>query len=237
AKAATTMSSSIRSAVLAQSGRPEMASSPTESRLSAIRNRMKLSNRRAYLPSPSTSVAARARNPERGCNSVAAISGVLMAPCARGLWLKIHCWAATVMIRYRGGVGNRNSVACALGFPVLKPLREHCEELVGALPVQDPVVDGQGDVATRANDQYVLAAIRADRRALFDLADAQNRRLRLVDDDRRGKQAAADAVVGNGERAAPHIRGSQAILARFLDLLAERARDAKQVQRGHIANH
>ena len=70
--------------------------------------------------------------------------------------------------------------------------------------------------------------------ALLQLADAEDRRLALVDDDRRGEQAAGHAVVGDGEAAARDVGGGRACPSRArlvrssslgADLLeAERAR-------------
>ena len=78
------------------------------------------------------------------------------------------------------------------------------------MAVDDAMIDGERDIGHRANEDRILAADLADDDALLELADAQDRGLALVEDDRRGEQRARDSVVGNGEAAAGNIRSARA---------------------------
>ncbi len=82
----------------------------------------------------------------------------------------------------------------------------------------------------------VAARLGHDDGPFLELADAEDRRLRLVDDDRRRKQAAAHAVVRDRERAALRSAGVSASVARLFDEGAERARDAREVERARVAD-
>jgi Na+/proline symporter len=79
--------------------------------------------------------------------------------------------------------------------------------------VDDAVVDGEGDVGHRQDDDRVLALHFADDDALFELADAKDRGLALMEDDRRREQRSGDTVVGDGEAAARDVAGCQFALA------------------------
>ena len=58
------------------------------------------------------------------------------------------------------------------------------------MSVHDAVIERQCDVAARPHDDLLLIAVLDDHRPLLELADAEDRRLRLIDDDGRGEQAA-----------------------------------------------
>src|SRR5690348_6893523 len=75
------------------------------------------------------------------------------------------------------------------------------------------MVDGQRDVSHQTDEDRVLAIDLANDRALLELADAEDRRLPLVEDDRRGEQRTRDAVVGDGEASARHVRTLELPLA------------------------
>ena len=77
------------------------------------------------------------------------------------------------------------------------------------MAVDDAVVDGQSDIGHRADKDRVLATDFADDDALFQLADAEDRRLPRVKDDWCGEQAALYAMVGYGEGAARHVCGGK----------------------------
>ena len=63
----------------------------------------------------------------------------------------------------------------------------------------------------------------------LDFADAENRHLRLIDDDRRREQAPADAVIGDGEGAAAHLLRREPARAGGADQPAEPAGDPEEV--------
>src|SRR5687767_11469497 len=81
---------------------------------------------------------------------------------------------------------------------VLRPALQHVDEAaqpgIGLVAVDDPMVDGQRDIGQGADLNRVDAVDLAHDHALLQLADAEDRRLRLVDDDRRREQRARDAV-------------------------------------------
>ena len=62
----------------------------------------------------------------------------------------------------------------------------------------------------------------------FDLADAEDRHLRLIDDDGRREQASADAVIRDGEGAAAHLLRPQPAGTRGAHELAEARRELRQ---------
>ena len=89
--------------------------------------------------------------------------------------------------------------------PGLDDLDEATQPGVGLVAVDDAVVDGQRDIGHRADKDRVLARHGAHHHALFQLADAKDRGLSLVQDNRRGEQRARHAVVGNGEASAGNV--------------------------------
>ena len=76
---------------------------------------------------------------------------------------------------------------------------------VGLVTVHNPVVDGERHIGHRADEHRVLAIDLAHDDALLELADAEDRGLALVKDDRRGEQRARHAMVGDGEAAAGNV--------------------------------
>ena len=84
------------------------------------------------------------------------------------------------------------------------------------------MVDGQRDIGHRPDLDRVLAADLADDDALLELADAEDRRLRLVDDDRRGEERARDAVIGDGEGAALDVGARSVSPARAFSISSSR---------------
>ena len=72
--------------------------------------------------------------------------------------------------------------------PILDDLDEARQPRVGLVPVDDAMVDGQRDIGHWAHDDRVLAADLVDDGPLFELADAEDCRLPLVQDDRRREQ-------------------------------------------------
>ena len=90
------------------------------------------------------------------------------------------------------------------------------------MPVEHAVIDGERHIRHRLDHHRVSAIDAAHDDALFELADAEDRRLRLVDNDRRRNERAGDAVIGDRERAALHVGGLQRVLARALGDVGER---------------
>ena len=74
-----------------------------------------------------------------------------------------------------------------LTLPVLKAPLQCREELISALTIDDTMVDCQSYVATRAYRDDIVAIFERDHGTLFDFADAEDRRLRLMNDNRRGQ--------------------------------------------------
>jgi hypothetical protein len=86
------------------------------------------------------------------------------------------------------------------------------------------VIDGERHIAARLHRDPLLIALLHHHGAPLELADPEDRRLRLVDDDRCGEEAAAHAVIGDREGAAPHIRRRQFAGARALHEIIQSAR-------------
>ncbi len=91
------------------------------------------------------------------------------------------------------------------------------------------MVDRQGHVALGPHYDALGALFLDDRRALFELADAENCRLCLIDHDGRGEQAAGGAVIGECERAAVQVRGRQLLRTCARDEIIETTRDVKEI--------
>src|ERR1700743_3501397 len=77
------------------------------------------------------------------------------------------------------------------------------------MAVHDAVIDGQRDIASRPDHHAIAPASLHHYGPLLELPDPQDGRLRLVDDDGCGNEAAADAVVRNRESTTPNIRGNE----------------------------
>src|SRR6185437_13246179 len=96
-------------------------------------------------------------------------------------------------------------VTCASVLPAGKPLRERLQKAVRPAAVHYAMIDGQGGIAARAHCDLLFVAFLEHHRALLQLAEAEDRRLGLRNDDRRGEQAAAHAVIGKREGAAANV--------------------------------
>ena len=68
------------------------------------------------------------------------------------------------------------------------------------------MIDGQRDVGAGSDLDGISSLFFHNDEAFLELADAQDGRLGLFDDG-RGDEAAADAVVGEGERSALYVFG------------------------------
>src|SRR6266545_3192610 len=93
----------------------------------------------------------------------------------------------------------RPSSPILFGVPLQESFQRH-QELVGCRPVDQAVVEGQRQIAHWPDGDRVYPLTRDHDRALLNRADAQDRRLRLVD-DRHREQAAADTMIGDCEGA------------------------------------
>src|SRR6185437_2957542 len=71
----------------------------------------------------------------------------------------------------------------------------------------------------------------------FELADAQNGRLGLIDNDRRGDQASAHAVVRNGKGPPSDIRRGEPTLPRADHQVIQTLRGGKKVARLDITEN
>src|SRR5258707_9875249 len=86
-----------------------------------------------------------------------------------------------------------------------QPLHERLQEPIRLVSVHHPVVDGQSDITPRPDHDAVFAILGHDDQALLELADAQNGRLRLINDYGRCNNTSADAVIGDGEGTAAYV--------------------------------
>ncbi len=89
--------------------------------------------------------------------------------------------------------------------PVFQGADQFCQESIGLVTIQDAVVDGQADVTHRPDGHDILTINFQYFDAFFNLSDTKDSGLWLIDDDRRGDQAAGDTVVGNREGAVADI--------------------------------
>src|SRR5829696_275282 len=94
------------------------------------------------------------------------------------------------------------------------------------------MIEGKRDVGTRADSDGVVD----DLGALFDNADAEDTYLRLVDDG-RSEEAAADAVIGDGECAALHLFRLQLLGARAGRKVVNGTRQTPQIQVLCVLDH
>src|SRR3569832_1497569 len=89
-------------------------------------------------------------------------------------------------------------------------LHEGLEKAIRLVAIHYAMVDGQRHVAAGTNDDTIFAVVGCHHhRTLLQLSNSQDGRLRLVDDDGSGDEAAADAVIGDGEGATADIRWRQ----------------------------
>ena len=113
--------------------------------------------------------------------------------------------------------------------PVLEIGLEVGHELAGVGAIDDAVIEAQREALDRADGDGVLAVlVGEDFGFLVQSADAEDRRLRLVD-DRRAELLAEDAGVGQREGAAGDLVGSELLAAGALGDIDDGARDAEEV--------
>ena len=74
--------------------------------------------------------------------------------------------------------------------PIFEDFDEPRQPRVGLVPVDNAVIDGQRYIGHRQDDDRVLAVGLTDDDALFELADAEDRGLAGMEDDRRCEQRA-----------------------------------------------
>ena len=109
-------------------------------------------------------------------------------------------------------------------MPILEDFDEAGQPSIGLVAVDDAMVDGQRHIRHRQYDDRIVAIDLANDDAFLQLADAEDRGLALVDNDRRREQAARHAVVGNGEASARDLGAGQLAVAR-----AAQTADAAQI--------
>src|SRR5262245_37875539 len=90
------------------------------------------------------------------------------------------------------------------------------------------MADSERHIALRAGDHLVCAVLLDHHRAFLEFADAEDCGLRLIDDDRRREEAAADAVIRDGEGAAADVCGLKFPCARGGDAFVEDARNVEE---------
>src|SRR5437763_14507993 len=88
------------------------------------------------------------------------------------------------------------------------------------------MIEAECEISHAANGDIVFTVSRGKNfRALFDLANAENRNLRLID-DRRAEQSSEYARVGDGESAARNFIRFQLLSSRALGEIVRGARRA-----------
>jgi uncharacterized membrane protein YccC len=139
--------------------------------------------------------------------------------------------------------GSRRAPTCGQcrarsdGGPAFQRLDEAGEPGVGLVAVEHAVIDGERDISHRPDEERVGTRHLAHHHALFQLAHAQDRRLRLVDDDGRGEQRPGNAVIGDGKSAALHIGAGELALARLVGERLQLPRDFVERQRLRAMDH
>lgn len=121
-------------------------------------------------------------------------------------------------------------------LPLFESLLNRGEEAIGGGAVGDPVVEGKREVAEWANGDGVKPVLSDDDRTLDHGADAENTGLRLVD-DRRGKQAAGNAVIGNGKGTTLRLFGPQSFGTRPLGEIVDGAGQTEQILLVGVGNN
>src|SRR5690242_17894691 len=96
------------------------------------------------------------------------------------------------------------------------------------------MVDRQRYIGHRVNEHRVAAVHRADDDTLLQFANAEDRRLALVQDDRRGQQRARYAVVGYGEASPRNLRPFQLPVARAAGEIVELRADLLEAERAGV---
>src|SRR5260370_7820903 len=91
--------------------------------------------------------------------------------------------------------------------PLLERRDHRTQEGVGLESIEGAVVDGKGQIAHGAHTDR-LDTVDLDRtHSALCLTHAQDRDLRLIDDDRRRKEAAAHSVLQDLKVASPYVPG------------------------------
>ena len=97
------------------------------------------------------------------------------------------------------------------------------EEPLGVGAVDDPMIEAEREIRHVPNRDVVFAVRRRENfGALFDLADTENRHLRLIDDG-SAEQSAKHARVSDRERSAGHFVRLKLFRARALGQIVCRA--------------
>jgi hypothetical protein len=84
--------------------------------------------------------------------------------------------------RVGAGQSRLDAQPRVLKRPGLQARNERLQEAIGVLAIEHTVIDGERHVAFRAHDDALNSRLLDHRSALFQLADAENGRLRLMDD-------------------------------------------------------
>src|ERR1700734_271521 len=112
--------------------------------------------------------------------------------------------------------------------PVLEVGLEVRHELAGVGAVHDAVVEAEGEALDGADGDGVVAVLVGDDLSLFvEAADAEDGRLRLID-DWRAELLAEDAGVGECEGASGDLIGSELLAAGAVRDVDDGAGDAEE---------
>src|SRR5206468_2721660 len=95
----------------------------------------------------------------------------------------------------------------------------------------------QRDIGHRKNDDSIVAVHLAHHDALLELADAEDRRLSLVENDGGGEQRTRHAMVGDGEAAAGYVRALELSLAGTAGEVVEPRADPPEAERSSVPHH
>src|SRR5579862_4322601 len=131
-----------------------------------------ISGHSAALRSAGTSAGTVQSCRKRGAATIAAARAAARAAHrrSRARWARDR---RSLAARSRRGI-------IALCRPLVKRPDENLHEAVRLVPVESAVVECQRDVAARADGYFFLIALLHHHRALLELADPENGRLRLI---------------------------------------------------------
>src|SRR5436190_14711085 len=134
-----------------------------------------------------------------------------------------------------------STVSAALKFlwllPILEDFDEAREPRVGLVPIDHAMVDGQRDIGHRQDHDRILAVHFSNHDALFELADAEDGGLPLMEDDRRGEQRTRNAVVGDGEATAGNVGAIEPALAGAAGEVIELRADLFEIERRSVLHY
>src|ERR1700722_62375 len=160
--------------------------------------------------------------------------------------MRVNCRACSSSALARSiSSSSRVPGRCSLAMPRIIALRrptgktcdECLQEAVCLMAVHDAVIDGQRDIAPWPDHHAVDATFLHHDGPLLELSDPQDSRLRLVDDDGCGNEAAAHAMVRDGEGSPTDISGNETPLPSTGNEVVQTLRRPEEIKRLHVAEN